>query len=79
MTEQLATSDEGRRWLPSFGDDARGRWGDGTTAVKLIRRIVSGDADPLSGRVVFTFDDLAALPAAAADEDVGRLRIQRLA
>ncbi len=62
MTERLAFSDDGRRWLPEFGDHAAQRWGDGTSAVDLVRRILNGDADQWSGRVVHVGDALTDPP-----------------
>lgn len=76
MTEHLASSDPGRRWLPEFGPVAADRWGDGARAVDLLRRIVVGEADGLAGRIVHVGDDLAALTdAAAADPGMRRLRL----
>jgi NAD(P)-dependent dehydrogenase (short-subunit alcohol dehydrogenase family) len=79
MTERLATSDDGRRWLPPFGERAHHHWGDGASAVALIRRIMSGGADRLGGRIVYTDDDLAALAESCTDEDARRLRINPVA
>ena len=72
MTEALASSIEGRRWLPEFGEQARMRWGDGRSAVDLVRRIIDGDADHWSGRVIHVGDDLAD-PSGPAD---GRRRLR---
>lgn len=78
MTEHLASSDEGRRWLPEFGIGAVDTWGDGSTAVDLLRRVVAGEADALGGRVVYVGDDLEALTVAStADADLHRLRVRR--
>lgn len=65
MTEHLASSTDGRRWLPAIGDRAPDHWGDGTSAHHLMRRIIAGDADALSGRVVVVDE-----PRSTADSDV---------
>lgn len=76
MTERLAWSDEGRQWLPQFGERAERHWGDGQAAVQLIGEILAGAADELSGRIVHAGDDLADLAhRAAANEELRRLRI----
>lgn len=75
MTEHLANSDAGRRWLPAFGERAHRRWGDGTSAVDLIRRIANGDADHLSGRIVFAGDDPTELTNSCAEDNFRKLRI----
>ena len=77
MTEHLASSAEGRQWLPSFGKRAPDHWGDGASAYQLVRQIIAGAADELSGRVVAADDELARLVAASADDaDVRRLRLR---
>jgi NAD(P)-dependent dehydrogenase (short-subunit alcohol dehydrogenase family) len=53
MAEQLLESEEGRRWLPWFGEIfAQGR--DVTTepAESLVLRLASGEADAFSGRLL---------------------------
>ena len=76
MTEQLAWSDEGRTWLPRFGEAAPRRWGDGQAAADLIGAIATGAADELTGRVLLAGDDLAALTRECrADPDRRRLRL----
>jgi hypothetical protein len=77
MTEHLASSPEGRAWLPEFGPRARDHWGDGTDAVALIRRINAGEADSLAGRIVHAGDDLEQLATECErDPDRGRLRLR---
>lgn len=77
MTERLAWSAEGQHWLPDFTSHAEQHWGDGTAAVDLINRIVGGEADGLTGRVVHVEDDLERLSQRArTDEDLRRLRIR---
>ncbi len=77
MTEHLASSSEGRQWLPEFGQRAPEHWGDGTSAVTLVRRIIAGEADALAGRLVHVGDDLAALTSRCHDDaELRRLRIR---
>lgn len=79
MTEHIASGADGQRWIPGFGGFAREHWGDGATAVTLVRRIVAGEADELSGRLVYDHDDLASLAARCrTDVDLHRLRIRIL-
>jgi NAD(P)-dependent dehydrogenase (short-subunit alcohol dehydrogenase family) len=73
MTDYLAHSDDGRRWLPGFGERAHRHWGDGRSAAVLVRRIANGDADDLTGRIVFASDDLTQSRLAG---DRRRLRIR---
>jgi 5-hydroxydodecatetraenal polyketide synthase CpkA len=76
MTEHLAWSAEGRRWLPEFGQRAEHHWGDGTPAIELLDRITNGEADSLSGRIIHVGDDLAELTLQARSDDrARRLRI----
>lgn len=76
MTERLAWSDDGRRWLPSFAARAEQAWGSGETATRLLDKILSGAADELPGRVLHPADDLAELARlAATTEDFRRLRL----
>lgn len=77
MTERLAESDAGRRWLPEFGVRAKDHWGDGSAAVELVERIVAGEADTLAGRIIYAGEDLEALAERShKDHDLRRLRIQ---
>lgn len=76
MTERLAWGEGGRTWLPEFGANAQARWGDSRAAAELIEAIALGTADELTGRVLFTDDDLAALSdRCASDPDLRRLRL----
>jgi NAD(P)-dependent dehydrogenase (short-subunit alcohol dehydrogenase family) len=76
MTERLAWGEGGRAWLPGFGANAQARWGDSRLAAELIEAIALGTADELTGRVLFTDDDLAALcDRCASDPDLRRLRL----
>lgn len=77
MTEHLATGDAGRQWLPEFGDRAHDRWGDGASAVALVKRLNDGEGDGLNGRIVHVGDDLEALSSQGDDDsNLRRLRIQ---
>ncbi|HUP17210.1 MAG TPA: SDR family NAD(P)-dependent oxidoreductase [Acidimicrobiia bacterium] len=77
MTEHLAWGEEGQHWLPDFKSHAEQHWGDGASAIALIKRILAGQADELAGRVVHVGDDLERLiERAGADEDLRRLRIR---
>lgn len=77
MTEQLARSEEGQRWLPHFGPRAEQHWGDGSSAVALVKQILAGAADALAGRIIHAGDDLEELAEQARDdEDLRRLRIR---
>ena len=78
MTEMLAWGDQGRTWLPGFGQGVEQRWGDGRSAAELIAAIASGAADELTGRVLWAGDDLDALASRCrADPDYRRLRLIR--
>ena len=77
MTEHLASSEAGRQWLPEFGRRARGHWGDGASAVALIKMLNDGEGDGLSGRIVHVGDDLEALTSQCGDDsDLHRLRVR---
>lgn len=78
MTERLAWSEEGRRWLPAFARHAEQHWGTGETATQLLDAIVSGAADTFSGRIIHAGDNLEELAERASrSDDVGRLRYQQ--
>lgn len=78
MTESIAYGEEGKRWLPTFGVNGPDHWGDGESAVDLIRQISTGRADALGGRVIHDDDDLEALTRACeGDPDRHRLRLHR--
>lgn len=77
MTEHLASSEDGRRWVPGFGCRAEQNWGNGDSAVELLDKIMAGAADEMAGRIVHTGDNLAELAVrVAADADLRRLRLQ---
>ena len=48
MTEQLAWGEQGRAWLPGFGETAERRWADAQPAADLITAIALGAADQLT-------------------------------
>jgi len=58
MTEHLARSESGRTWVPDFGPRAEQHWGDGASAIEMVRRIAAGEADSYSGRIIHAGDDL---------------------
>jgi len=77
MTEHLAFSDEGRRWLPGFAAGAEARWGAGQAALLLVDGILAGTADGLSGRILYVGDDLEDLTVRSTeDAGVRRLRLR---
>ena len=77
MTERLARSEEGQRWLPRFGVRVEERWGDGESAVHLVEQILAGAADEFSGRTIYTGEDLQHLAERIAlDPELRRLRLQ---
>lgn len=76
MTEQLAWGEQGRTWLPGFGDRAPQHWGDAHVVTELIGAIATGAADELTGRILLAGDDLSALTQACRDDpDHRRLRL----
>ncbi len=63
--------------FPEFGDAAPSRWGDAQGACDLAAAIASGAADQLTGRILYTGDDLDQLSERCdTDPDLGRLRIR---
>jgi NAD(P)-dependent dehydrogenase (short-subunit alcohol dehydrogenase family) len=76
MTERLASGDQGRAWLPGFGDRAGHRWGGPGPAADLVEAIAGGAADELTGRVLWAGDDIDAVAARCrSDPDYRRLRL----
>jgi len=61
MTEQLAWGQQGRAWLPGFGETAERRWTDAQPAADLVTAIALGAADQLTGRILHPRDNLSAL------------------
>jgi len=74
MTEQLAWGQQGRAWLPGFGERAERRWGDAQPA-GLVTAIALGAADQLTGRILHPRDDLSALTAQCQSQP-GRRRLR---
>jgi NAD(P)-dependent dehydrogenase (short-subunit alcohol dehydrogenase family) len=58
MTRQLTESAAGRRWFP---DEGQREPLDAKSTAELIARLATGSADPLSGRLLHTLDDLDVL------------------
>jgi NAD(P)-dependent dehydrogenase (short-subunit alcohol dehydrogenase family) len=75
MTEQLAWGEQGRAWLPGFGETAERRWADAQPAADLITAIALGAADELTGRILHPHDDLSALTAQCRSQP-GRRRLR---
>jgi NAD(P)-dependent dehydrogenase (short-subunit alcohol dehydrogenase family) len=76
MTEQLAWGEQGRAWLPGFGETAQRRWADAQPATDLITAIALGAADQLTGRILHPRDDLSALTRQCQSQpDRRRLRL----
>jgi len=77
MTERLAWSKEGRRWLPGFSEHAEKTWGDGAGATQMLDQVVAGAADRLAGRILHPDDNLEELRECAdGNPDVRRLRLR---
>jgi NAD(P)-dependent dehydrogenase (short-subunit alcohol dehydrogenase family) len=75
MTEQLAWGQQGRAWLPGFGETAERRWADAQPAADLITAIALGAADQLTGRILHPHDDLSALTGQCQSQP-GRRRLR---
>ncbi len=78
MTDRLTSSEAGRRWLPEVGS---GRVVDAEQTAQLIARIAGGDADPLSGRLLHTLDEIDVLLAGIDEiqrDDLYAPRVRRL-
>lgn len=77
MTEHLAWSDEGQRWLPTFRPHAEKNWMSGDAAAAMVVEIMAGRADSLGGRILYAGDDITTLVRRTADApDLRRLRVQ---
>ncbi len=79
MFEHLATSAEGRRWLPELA--TRGETLAPEDGARLVVRLASGEADALAGRFVHALDDLDNLLTRTDEikaEDAYVLRLRRL-
>jgi NAD(P)-dependent dehydrogenase (short-subunit alcohol dehydrogenase family) len=78
MTDQLTSSEAGRRWLPDAGS---GRVVDAEQTAQLIARLAGGEADDLSGRLLHTLDEVDVLLAAIDEirrDDLYAPRLRRL-
>ena len=82
MSEHSLTSEEGRRWIPWFGEIFTRKLDvPMERPVRLVLDLASGRADALSGRYVTVFDDLDELLLRAAEierEGLYALRVRRL-
>jgi len=67
MTQTLAESDEGLRWLPEFSELSEDDWVPAERGAELSFRLARGDADELSGRALHVMNDLDELIARAND------------
>jgi NAD(P)-dependent dehydrogenase (short-subunit alcohol dehydrogenase family) len=76
-TEEILTSDAGRRWFPRFGDVfTEGHDITVEEAAAFVLRIGAGGADALSGGFVSVDDNLPPIPSVAAATQ--RRRVLRL-
>jgi NAD(P)-dependent dehydrogenase (short-subunit alcohol dehydrogenase family) len=71
MTQTLAGSDEGRRWLPEFSRLSQDEWVPAERGAELAFRLARGDADELSGRALHVMNDLDELIARANEVSSG--------
>ncbi len=70
--------DQGRAWLPGFGETAERRWADAQPIAGLITAIALGAADQLTGRILHPGDDLSALTGQCQSQPGRRRRRLRL-
>jgi NAD(P)-dependent dehydrogenase (short-subunit alcohol dehydrogenase family) len=79
MAEHALESEEGRRWMPWFGDIfQRGEDVPPDPAADLVVLLASGRVDALSGRFFTIKDDVVALAERACETGLGDLRTLRL-
>jgi NAD(P)-dependent dehydrogenase (short-subunit alcohol dehydrogenase family) len=79
MAEHALESEEGRRWLPWFGEIfQRGEDVPPDHAADLVVLLASGRADALSGRFLTINDDVIGLAERAGDKGLGNLQTLRL-
>ena len=76
MTEQLAWGEQGRAWLPGFGETAERRWADAQPAADLITAIALGAADQLTGRILHPRDDDLSALTRQCQSQPGRRRLR---
>jgi NAD(P)-dependent dehydrogenase (short-subunit alcohol dehydrogenase family) len=77
LTEHMAESDAGRRWLPQYRS---AEWLPADRAGRLVLFLAAGEADELSGRFIHVADDAAGLVARAAEikrDDLYALRVRK--
>jgi NAD(P)-dependent dehydrogenase (short-subunit alcohol dehydrogenase family) len=78
MTEQLTSTDAGRRWLPTAGS---GNTVTPEQTARLVVRLAEGSADALSGRLLHTLDEIDVLLAEIDEirrDDLYAPRLRRL-
>jgi NAD(P)-dependent dehydrogenase (short-subunit alcohol dehydrogenase family) len=79
MAEHVLKSEEGRRWMPWFGDIfQRGEDVPSDQAADLVVLLASGRADALSGRFFTIKDDVVGLAERACGRGLGDLQTLRL-
>jgi NAD(P)-dependent dehydrogenase (short-subunit alcohol dehydrogenase family) len=79
MADYVLESEEGKRWLPWFGDIfERGEDVPPIHAADLVVLLASGRADALSGRFFTIRDDVVGLVERAGGEGLGDLQTLRL-
>ena len=79
MAEYALESEEGRRWMPWFGEIfQRGDDVPPNHATDLVVLLASGRVDALSGRFYTVKDDVLGLAARAGHEAIGDLQTLRL-
>jgi NAD(P)-dependent dehydrogenase (short-subunit alcohol dehydrogenase family) len=80
ITERLAESAEGRRWLPDFAEIGESEWLSPEECGELVARIATGELDRLSGRYLYVgldLDEAAAQADAIRADDRLVLRLVR--
>jgi NAD(P)-dependent dehydrogenase (short-subunit alcohol dehydrogenase family) len=79
MAEHALESEEGRRWMPWFGEIfKRGQDVPPDHAADLVVLLASGRVDALSGRFFTIKDDVIGLVERAGDKGLGDLQTLRL-
>ena len=64
MTEQLATSEAGRKWRPGIGERLdSGDHGSPRLAARMAVNLLGGRADALVGRLIYAHEDFEAIVA----------------
>ncbi len=80
MTDYLANSDEGKKWIPWFADIfTEGRDLPPVTGARLVAFLASGEANALSGRFIQASDDVEDMVRRADEiqrDDLHALRLR---